>query len=80
MPAPHNIVWPELRFPPINLWVMAAMPGVVEQPRSHRKQRPVFSATQTSGEKIALHHLSISHGRRDIRMQMQRLLTSRQEG
>jgi len=76
----QGINWPELRFPPINLWAMAAMPQMIEQARSHRTQRPVFSASQTAGEKTALHHLSTSHGRRDIRMQMQRLLTSRREG
>jgi len=76
----QGINWPELRFPPINLWAMAAMPQIVEQALARRKQRPVFSVATQAGERIALHHLSTSHGRRDIRMQMQRLLTSRREG
>jgi len=76
----QGIHWPELRFPPINLWAIAAMPQMIEQARSHRKQRPVFSVAQTAGEKMALHQFRTRHGRRDIRMQMQRLLTSRQEG
>jgi hypothetical protein len=76
----QGIKWPELRFPPVNLWAIAAMSQMIEQARSHRKQRPVFSVAQSTGEKMALHQFRTSRGRRDIRMQMQRLLASRQEG
>ncbi len=75
-----NIDWPELRFPPINLWVMAALPHAAARPaehaaRTHRKQRPVASHR---GE-LALHHLMPGQAisRRNIRMQMQRLLAAR---
>lgn len=45
-----SIAWPELRFPPINLWVMALLPGS-NPPKAfhldmatHTRQRPVLSA------------------------------------
>jgi len=78
--AAVSINWPELRFRPINLWVMAALPYTAARPakhatRKHRKQRPVASQRG----KMALHHLMLGQGisRRDIRMQMQRLLAAR---
>ena len=42
-----RITWPELRFPPINLWVMATMPSQSseEDTRTHRWQRPGLKKT-----------------------------------
>jgi len=41
--ATKHIEWPELRFPPINLWVLAGSPVLsdgLENTRNHRLQRP----------------------------------------
>ncbi|NOR72837.1 MAG: hypothetical protein GQ467_03090 [Mariprofundaceae bacterium] len=48
----NRIKWPELRFPPINLWVMASLPGSKPSKafhldmatHTHRRQRPGLSA------------------------------------
>jgi len=46
----NRIKWPELRFPPINLWVMASLPGSKPSKvfhldmATHTRQRPGFSA------------------------------------
>jgi len=42
-PAVNKIEWPELRFPPINLWVLAGSPVLShgsENTHNHRPQRP----------------------------------------
>jgi len=47
--ASHKIVWPELRFPPINLWVVASLSsgrspkGSLLGTHMHRRQRPGVS-------------------------------------
>jgi len=68
------IEWPELRFPPINLWVMAALPTQAAA-HNRRTQRPVFSERK----RTALHNLMAGREirQRNIRMQMQRLLATR---
>ncbi len=41
--AMKHIEWPELRFPPINLWVLTGSPvfsNGFENTRNHRPQRP----------------------------------------
>ncbi len=49
----RRIDWPELRFPPINLWVMAALPRAG---MPHRKQRPVAPSRGVQGAQApALH-------------------------
>ncbi len=65
------IGWPELRFPPINLWVVATLPAA--DASAGRQQRPAAA----SG-KPTLHHLSKDReGRPDACLLMQRLLAAR---
>lgn len=45
-----RIEWPDLKFPPINLWVVASLPSgwspvsADKAARTHRRQRPGVSA------------------------------------
>ncbi len=78
--AVQHIDWPELRFPPINLWVMATLPcQVKDATHNHRKQRPVFSTGKNGGKRTALHHLMSQQraSQPDRCTQIQRLLAMR---
>jgi len=56
----QNIQWPELRFPPINLWVLAGstvLSNGFESTHNHRSQRPGMKGNHAN----SLHYFE--HGR-----------------
>ena len=41
-----GIAWPDFKFPPINLWVVASLPKAsLVNTRTHRRQRPGLKRT-----------------------------------
>jgi len=74
----RTIHWPDLKFPPINLWVMASLvnseasQSSEEDTRIHRWQRPGPSADKTAKRANALQTV-----RRNINRKLESLLAIR---
>ncbi len=70
----NRIEWPALRFPPINLWVMAALPQTA-QPVTRR--RPALHGRKACAENPVPPMSQRGPAHADVRAQLQRLLAMR---